>query len=129
MIFVGHPYVQLIPCIALSLVIIMSLLWVRPYHRKLNTVLDLAVEMCLLAIFSLFLSVKLSSDEQENEERRKLIGRTIIGLLIVMIARCVIDLILGLIEMAKAIKKHCSKQKTDASNKAALVATPTESFK
>lgn len=82
----------------------------RPYKRVLDNVLNLVIESAYFLIFVLYLSLHFTSAIPENFEKRQNLGLVMIGLIIVIISRCLVDLVMGLIRAFQYVKKYCGKK-------------------
>lgn len=117
MYFIGKPYVQLIPCISLSLIYITLVVWKRPFSHTLDNILNGVTEVCFLAIYVLLLWLKLTGVEKSNEDRKNSIGKVIIGLMAVIVLRCIFDLALGLVRIGRLLKNHFCSNRSGAGNR------------
>jgi hypothetical protein len=110
MTFIGTPTMQLIPCMLMSLLSCLVMIFKRPYRRKLENILNLIVESAYFLIFIAFLSLHFILITTENENKRQNLGYFMIGLIIVIICRILVDLVVGLVKTYHYIKKYCSKR-------------------
>lgn len=108
--FIGTPTVQIIPCMLMSLVSCLVMAFKRPYKRKLDNILNLIVESAYFLIYIAFLSLHYTSIVPENLRKRLNLGYFMIVLIIIIIGRCLVDLVVGLIQSIRYIKKYCSKK-------------------
>jgi len=106
MTFIGTPTMQLIPCMLMSLLSCLVMIFKRPYRRKLENILNLIVETAYFLMFIAFLSLH----STQNENKRQNIGYFMIGLIIVIICRILVDLVVGLVKTYRYIKKYCCKR-------------------
>ena len=110
MLFIGTPVVQLIPSMILSLGSCLAIIWKRPYLRKLSNVLNFTIEFAYFLIYAAFLALHLTTSVRENERRKTNIGYFMIALIVLIIARCLVDLVVGLWESYKYIRRYCNKK-------------------
>lgn len=83
----------------------------RPYKDKLTNILNTIVESAYVLIYVAFLVLHFSSISPENEIWRHNWGTFMIVLIAIIIGRCVVDLVVGIIETVRYIRNYCRKRK------------------
>ena len=111
MLFIGTPAMQLIPSMLLSLGSCVAIVWKRPYDSKLSNVLNLAVEAAYLLIYISFFILYMTAAVLENGTHRSKIGYFMIALIILVIVRCLVELVVGLWESYIYIRKFFQKNR------------------
>jgi len=94
----------------LSLISCLIMIIKRPYKRKLENILNLAVESAYFLMYIAFMSLHFTSISPDTEKKRTNLGYFMIALLIVVICRVLVDLVVCLVEYYKLIKKYCCKK-------------------
>jgi hypothetical protein len=120
-IFIGNTYIQLIPCIILGVLHLGILLWKRPYEGILRNILNSITEACVLALFVVFLALHIKRHTITEKESTQ-IGKLIIAFVILIIVRCIVDLVIGIIELIKVIRANCCQKKKQEKNSAQVIA-------
>lgn len=108
--FIGNPTVQVVPCMLMCLASCLVIAFKRPYKRKLDNILNLVVEGAYFLIYIAFLSLHYTSVVPENLGVRSNWGYFMIALIVVIIARILVDLVVGLVHSVRYIKKYCGKK-------------------
>lgn len=81
----------------------------RPSNGRLDHILSLVTESANLLIYLSFLSLHLMADDPESATSRSNLGYFMIALILVIILRCLVELVVSLIKMVRYIRKYCGK--------------------
>lgn len=103
-VFIGEPLIQLIAPMILTLASLIFLVWKRPFVHSSTNLLNAVTELSYLVMFCLFFSLKVIKLEDTNIRHN--IGKVIIISMVVIIFRCLVDMVIGLIEIGIWIKKR-----------------------
>lgn len=117
--FIGEPVAQIVPCVLLTFISLLIILLSRPYKRKINNVLNFSVESAYFFIFLGFLMLASLKNEPGNLGSRNTVGTAMIILICVIIARCMVDMIIGIIDTIRYIRKYCKKSEEPKDNQRA----------
>lgn len=108
--FVKQGMVQMAVLILLSASTVVVLAAKRQFKSKLANVLNLITEIAFLLIFIGFLVLALTRESMGRYPRAQYIGRPLIALVFVIVAKCVLEYIIFLVELIRKIISYCKKR-------------------
>lgn len=96
---IGNPLFQIIPSMILSFLFGLILIFKKPFERKLSNFLNFFTECAYFMIYATFLTLHLTSVVPENQGKRSTIGIVMITMIGIVICRCLVDLVMGVVEI------------------------------
>lgn len=97
-VFIKNPIIQIVPSMLMSLASCLAIAFKKPHKTGLDNILHLITEGAYLLIYILFLSLLSISAVPENFDRRHTLGYLMIALIILVVCRCLVDLVFGILK-------------------------------